>query len=80
MPPRPGLSPLALDVRGAAPDAVTVDVLARLQLGARRCGCLLLLRGTPPELLELLAFMGLADALPEEREVSDDGARENTSG
>jgi hypothetical protein len=70
MPPRPGLPTLALDVRGAAPDAVTVDVLARLQLGARRCGCRIALHGAPPELLALLAFMGLADVLPEEGEVS----------
>ena len=70
MPPRPGLHTLALDLRGAAPDAVTVDVLARLQLGARRCGCRIAPAGAAPELLELLAFMGLADMLPEEREVS----------
>jgi ABC-type transporter Mla MlaB component len=70
MPPSPGLPTLALDVRGAAPDAVTVDVLARLQLGARRCGCRIALQGAPSELLALLAFMGLADVLPEEGEVS----------
>ena len=70
MPPRPGLPTLALDVRGAAPDAVTVGVLARLQLGARRCGWRIALQGAAPELLDLLAFMGLADVLPEDREVS----------
>jgi ABC-type transporter Mla MlaB component len=70
MPPRPGLQTLALDLRGAAPDAVTVDVLARLQLGARPCGWRIALRGAPRELLDLVALMGLADVLPEEREVS----------
>jgi hypothetical protein len=70
MPPRPGLETLALDLRGTAPDAVTVDVLARLQLGARRCGFRIALQGAAPELLELLAFMGLAEVLREEPEVS----------
>ena len=53
------------DVAGVAPDAVTVDALARLQLAARRHGCQVRLRGASPELLELVAFMGLADVLPE---------------
>jgi hypothetical protein len=70
MPPRPGLPTLALDVRGAAPDVVTVDVLARLQLGARRCGWRIALRDATPELLDLVAFVGLADALSEAAEVS----------
>jgi ABC-type transporter Mla MlaB component len=46
-------------------DAVTVDALAQLQLAARRRGCQVRLRGTTPQLRELLAFMGLADVLPE---------------
>jgi hypothetical protein len=70
MPPRPGLPTLALDVQGAAPDAVTVDVLARLQVGARRCGWRIALRNATPELLDLVAFMGLADVLSEASEVS----------
>jgi ABC-type transporter Mla MlaB component len=53
------------DVAGVAPDAVTVDALARLQLAARRRGCQVRLRHASPELLELVAFMGLADVLPE---------------
>jgi ABC-type transporter Mla MlaB component len=53
------------DVSGVAPDAVTVDALARLQLAARRRGCQVRLRHASPELLELVAFMGLADVLPE---------------
>ena len=51
------------DVRGIQPDAVTVDALARLQLGARRHGRTVLLRNASPELRELVAFMGLTDVL-----------------
>jgi ABC-type transporter Mla MlaB component len=52
-------------VRGVEPDAVTVDALARLQLAARRRGCQVRLRDASSELLELVAFMGLRDVLPE---------------
>ena len=45
------------------PDAVTVDVLARLQLTALRLGCRVRLRNASPELRELIAFMGLRPAL-----------------
>ena len=53
------------DVHGIDPDAVTVDALARLQLAAGRHACRVRLRGASDELLELLAFMGLRDVLPE---------------
>ena len=53
------------DVRGIDPDCVTVDALARLQLAARRHGCQVRLRHSSPELLELVAFMGLHDVLPD---------------
>ena len=53
------------DVRGIDPDAVTIDALARLQLAARRHGCQVRLRHASSELLELLAFMGLSDVLPD---------------
>jgi hypothetical protein len=53
------------DVRGAEPDAATVDALARLQLAARRCGCEIRLVHASSELLRLVAFMGLAEVLPE---------------
>ena len=53
------------DVSGVDVDAVTVDALARLQLAARRRGCRVRLRNASGELLELVAFMGLADVLPE---------------
>ena len=53
------------DVRGVDADAVTVDALARLQLAARRQGCQVRLRNASNELLELVAFMGLSDVLPD---------------
>ena len=49
------------DVRTVEPDAVTVEALARLQLGARRNGCRVRLLGASTELAELIAFMGLED-------------------
>ena len=53
------------DVQDVQPDAVTVEALARLQLAARRTGCRVRLRRASRELLELVAFMGLTDVLPE---------------
>jgi ABC-type transporter Mla MlaB component len=53
------------DVTGVRADAVAVDALARLQLAARRRGCQVRLRNASDELLELVAFMGLTDVLPE---------------
>jgi len=59
-------APVALiDVASVAPDVVTVEALARLQLAARRSGCTVRLRGATPALRELLAFMGLSEVLPE---------------
>jgi len=58
--------PVAIcDVQDVAVDAVTVDALAQLQLAARRHGCQVRLRGASRELRDLLAFMGLADVLPD---------------
>jgi hypothetical protein len=51
------------DAHGVEPDAVTVDALARLQLAASRTGCRVVLRHASDDLLELVAFMGLADVL-----------------
>jgi len=53
------------DVSGVDVDAVTVDARARLQLAARRHGCQVRLRRASSELLELVAFMGLCDVLPD---------------
>ena len=49
------------DVATVSPDAVTVDALARLQLGARRHGRRVRLVNASDELLELVRFMGLED-------------------
>jgi ABC-type transporter Mla MlaB component len=62
---RSGADLALCDVSGVNPDGVTIDALARLQLAARRHGCQVRLRHASSELLELLAFMGLADALPD---------------
>jgi ABC-type transporter Mla MlaB component len=53
------------DVHGVEADAVAVDALCRLQLGARRHDCRICLRHASRELLELVAFMGLTEVLPE---------------
>jgi ABC-type transporter Mla MlaB component len=52
-------------VSGIDPDAVTVDALARLQLAAQRHRCQVRLGDASAELLELVAFMGLRDVLPD---------------
>jgi anti-anti-sigma regulatory factor len=68
-------STIVCDVGALAPDAATVDVLARLQLAARRLGREVRLRNASGELRDLIAFVGLRDVLrvepgwePEERE------------
>jgi ABC-type transporter Mla MlaB component len=53
------------DVSGVEPSAVTVDALARLQLAARRYGCVVRLRAASSELVGLVAFMGLQNVLTE---------------
>jgi anti-anti-sigma regulatory factor len=59
----PRESPVVLcDVSRAAPDAVTVDALARMLLSARRRGYSLCLCNASPQLLELIDFMGLGGA------------------
>jgi len=63
--PERGAITVAIDVAGGRADAWAVDALARLQLAARRLGCQVRLRGTSPELRELVVFMGLRDVLPE---------------
>jgi ABC-type transporter Mla MlaB component len=62
---RSGADVALCDVSGLGVDAVTVDALARLQLAARRHACQVRLRHASRELLELVAFMGLRDVLPE---------------
>lgn len=53
------------DVAGLPADAVTVDALAALQLAARRRECRIRLRNASSELLDLVAFTGLTEALGE---------------
>lgn len=62
---RSGAGVALVDVSGVVPDAVTVDALARLQLAAWRYSCHVRLRRASPELLGLVAFMGLRDVLPD---------------
>ena len=57
---------LPVDATGLEPDALTLDALARLQLAACRCGFRLCLRGSSPELRELIGFAGLDAVLPDE--------------
>jgi ABC-type transporter Mla MlaB component len=54
---------LLCEVGGVAADAVAVDALARLGLAARRSRCEVRLRGASPELLGLVALVGLGDML-----------------
>jgi hypothetical protein len=56
------------DLSGARPTAATVDSLARLALLIRREGSRLVLRNAAPELVELIAFMGLTEVLGVEPE------------
>ena len=52
------------DVSGVAADAVAVEALARLQLGAHRHGCRVHLRNTGAELRDLVELVGLSEVLP----------------
>jgi ABC-type transporter Mla MlaB component len=54
---------LVCDVAPVAVDAVAVEALARLQLGARRHGCRALIANAPEELDELIQLFGLEEVL-----------------
>jgi len=54
---------LVCDVAEVAVDAVAVEALARLQLGARRHGCTVRLLSAPRELIDLASFMGLGEVV-----------------
>jgi ABC-type transporter Mla MlaB component len=60
-----GAGVVLCDVQGLEPDAVTVEALCRLQVAARRHGCRVRLRHASAELIELVAFMGLTEVLPD---------------
>jgi anti-anti-sigma regulatory factor len=60
-----GLLPMRLDVSGITDaDCGTVDMLARMQLAAKRAGRTIELCGASDELRELLALSGLSNVLP----------------
>ena len=54
---------LLCDIGGIAIDAVAVEALARLQLGARRHRAEVRIENAPDELRGLIEFFGLAEAL-----------------
>ncbi len=62
---RSGAAVAFCDASGVDPNAATVDALARLQLAAKKYGCQVRLRNASRELLDLVAFMGLRDVLPD---------------
>jgi hypothetical protein len=55
---------VCIDVARLAADASALDALARLALALGRCGYRLVLKGASPELIDLIAFAGLSQALP----------------
>ncbi|HTX31282.1 MAG TPA: hypothetical protein VMD09_07840 [Solirubrobacteraceae bacterium] len=55
---------LYVDTSDLVPDAVTLDILAKFALQVRRSGYRVVLRGVSPELMELIEFAGLEEALP----------------
>jgi ABC-type transporter Mla MlaB component len=63
---RQGAGVLVCEVSGVASDAVAVEALCRLQLGARHHRCTVRLRGASPELLDLIAYLGLGDVVTRE--------------
>jgi hypothetical protein len=63
-PPRAGSLVIECDVSAlCAPNWRAIDLLARLELVARRSGATLRLRNAPADLVELIAFAGLAGVL-----------------
>jgi anti-anti-sigma regulatory factor len=62
---RSGATVVVCDVGAVvAADAAVVDVIARLQLTARRLGCEVRVRHAHPRLRELLRLMGLSGVVP----------------
>ncbi len=54
---------LTCDVSAVPVDAVVVEALARLALGARQQGCQVVLRGASTQLRALIELAGLSDVL-----------------
>jgi len=62
------------DVAGVVrPDVVTVEVLARLRLTARRHGWRLVVSGASPGLLQLVGLLGLTGVLPQPGGQAEEG-------
>ena len=67
---------LVVDVRSLTePDVRTLEVLARLQLTARRLGATIRLRHACDRMRDLLAWSGLGELLPLDAESGVDGDR-----
>jgi len=49
-----------------------IDLLARMQLEARRLGCAIVLRDVPADVRELIRLAGLEELLPVEPDEQDD--------
>ena len=60
---RSGSDVVLCDVAGVEPDAVVIEALARLQLGALRRGCRIQLVNTSEALRELVELMGLSEVV-----------------
>jgi hypothetical protein len=54
---------IVVDASGLAPEAASIDLLARLRLAAGRLGRHLLVRGASADLERLISFAGLAGVL-----------------
>lgn len=75
----PAVRVVLCDVAELKPDAVTVAALARIQLTARRLGREIRLRHASDTLLELVAFMGLAEILYQPTHDKEEPMAGNTS-
>jgi STAS domain len=58
-----GAEVVVCDVAGLEADAVAIDALARIQLAVRRMGRRLMVRDAADDLVDLLAFAGVAGVL-----------------
>jgi ABC-type transporter Mla MlaB component len=60
---------LVCDAAQVASDAIAVEALCRLRLGARRHGREVCLANASPGLLDLVTFLGLGDVIRVDRDV-----------
>jgi hypothetical protein len=71
--PKERLTVVVVAVDGVVPDLALVDLLARLQLAARRAGGSVVLREPCERLRALLDLVGLAELLPLEKRREAEG-------